>query len=202
MINIMNTTQIAAADQIRELYKSPDNFIEAALACTTTGIEARTHDWFKKYPNGMFVTEIRFTEEYITENPKECFVRSMLADASMCEGRGRDIFRGIPQPEREKFLREKIMDEYIIPKELRLTVPDLAEFIKLFTSYAELNNIPNDKRERQFYRTLSAELPKASVLEIGGSSENDHLYYITKGAMVYIVNFGEWKATSEKNKDK
>lgn len=198
----MNNTKIPTAEAIRELYTFPEKFMEIALNCTTTGIEARIHDWFKKYPHGMFVTEIRFSEDYIRKNPTECFVRAMLTDASMCEGRGRDIFRGIPQAEREKFLREKIIDEYIVPEELRLSVPDLSDFIKLFTSYAEKNNIPADKRERQFYRNLSSDLPKADILEIGGRNENDHLYYITKGNMVYIINFGEWNAeTVRKNEE-
>lgn len=194
----MNKTELSQTEQIRELYTDPESFIRLALSVNTAGIEARTHDWFRKYPNGMFVTEIKFNQEYISTKPAECFVRAMLADASMCEGRGRDIFRGVPQAEREKFLREKIMNEYIIPKELRLTVPDLSDFIKLFNSYTQINNIANDKRERQFLRIINAELPKCNILEIGGSDEKDHLYYLTSGAMVYIVNFGEWRASSEK----
>lgn len=187
---------VAAAsvlEAVRELYDDPEKFIQIALSCNTAGVDARIHDWFKKYPNGMFVTEIKFTEEYLRQKPQEGFVRAMLTDASMCEGRGRDIFRGVPRDGREKLLREKYMEEYILPKELRLTVPDLSEFLKLFAGYAEKNNIQNDKRERQFYRTVSSELKDAAVIELGGSSENDHLYYASKGGMVYIINFGEWK---------
>lgn len=182
-----------ALDVIRELYNAPDKFVEIALNVNTAGIEAHTHDWFRTYPSGIFVTDIRFSKDYITSHPEECFVRSMLADASMCEGRGRDIFRGVPEVEREKLLRDKIINEYIIPKELRLVNPPVEDFMKLFTGYADKNNISSDKRERMFYKRLTAELPRADIIEIGGSSESSHLYYITSKDMVYIINFGEWK---------
>ncbi len=190
---MINMTAAALAEKIKALYEDPNKFVETALSCNTAGVDARIHDWFRKPPYGMFVTEMKFSEEYIGNKTEECFVRAMLADASMCEGKGRDIFKGVPRDNREKLLRDKIIPEYITPKDIRLTIPDLSDFLKLFTSYAEKNGIPNDKRERQFYRTVSAELHNAAILEIGGNGDNDHLYFTSKGAMVYIVNFGEWK---------
>lgn len=188
----MSVAAISVLGTIKEMYDDPEKFIEAALVCNTSGIEARIHDWFRKYPDGIFITEIKFTEEYINANPREAFVRAMLTDASMCGGRGRDVFRGIQQGEREKYLREKIMPEYITLNELRLTIPDLSDFLKEFKEYAEKNGIPTDKRERQFYRNISSELPNAAIIELGGMDENDHLFYATAKGMIYIINYGIW----------
>ncbi|MDD7429223.1 MAG: hypothetical protein PUK49_05540, partial [Oscillospiraceae bacterium] len=114
----MPVASATVLEAVRELYDDPEKFISIALSCNTAGVDARIHDWFRKYPDGIFVTEIKFGEEYLRKNPQEGFVRAMLTDASMCEGRGRDIFRGVTADNREKLLREKYMEEYITPKEL------------------------------------------------------------------------------------
>lgn len=181
------------SERIKNLYDFPDEFVKTALSCNTAGVSARIHDWFHKMPYGIFVTEIKFNEEYIANKTEECFVRAMLCDASMCEGKGRDIFKGVSQDKRESLLREKIIPEYILPKDLRLTIPDLSEFFEMFRKYAENNGIPTDKREKMFYKTLLSELPGSAVFEIGGNDENDHLYFAAKSGMVYIINFGQWK---------
>ena len=189
-------TEVDLMKTVKELYDFPEKFVETALNCNTAGIDARIHDWFKKYPFGIFVTEIKFSAEYIKSNPTECFVKAMITDASMSEGRGRDVFKGVPQPKREALIREKLMPEYIIPKELRLSEPDKKEFLAMFSDYVSKNGIQQDKREKGFCRKLSSELQKAEIIELGGLDEKDHLYYATSGDMVYIINFGEWKKLS------
>lgn len=181
------------SDKIKALYDNPDEFVKVALSCNTAGVDAKIHDWFRKPPFGMFVTEMKFTEDYIASKTEECFVRAMLCDASMCEGRGRDIFKGVSLDKKESFLREKIMPEYITPKDLRLCVPDLSVFLKMFSEYGENNGIPLDKREKLFYKTLLSDLPECAISEIGGNNDDDHLYFAAKAGMVYIINFGQWK---------
>ncbi len=173
-------------NKIEELLDNYELIINIAVKMDTKNIKIIYEDWFKEYPCGIIISELEFKAEYIKNNIRECFVKSILFDFAFSEEWSYDFF-DIPELERCKLMKSKFYKGIFTYPEKRMRFSDYNEFIKDFIYFTTNNGMSSEKQ--QYYLNYFKE---AVIIEIGGSYALDYVYYIISNEKVFVISYGIW----------
>lgn len=175
-------------DTLKKIVNHYDYYRNIAVNLEWTEFSSEYYDWYKKYPIGMFISIIHFSENYVKENFEQAYVQTVFTYMAYMEDSEED-FRNIPSSELLKYMTQakNFYAGYMTYRELRMKPVTEKYLINKIKCHAIDNDIPESDINSVIPYVIGAE-----NIEIGGCYSGDHTFISIKDSSIMLVDCGIW----------